>query len=279
MSRDSAMGIVLASLNICGGQWFEELKSYLEEMKSTVDIFCFQEVLDTPRQDKVSIAKIGEEQSERGITQKADIYSRLCMILEEYNSFFAWYSRLPVKAGPLYIGNAIFIRRGSKITNILFHGDEMVFGTRDSMRGADIATLPRSVQCMLVEFSTGKKLWLFNFHGLWIPQGKKDVPARLAQFEKLRDIVAERKGPKILAGDFNTSPDSESSRLLEGAGMDNLVRVYNISDTRGRLYSRGDTNGLHADNIFIQGVEIGQFEVPQTITASDHLPLVLRFWM
>ena len=77
-------------------------------------------------------------------------------------------------------------------------------------------------------------------------------------------------------GDFNLRPDTESVRMLEAAGLRNLVREYGIETTRTSLYDHRDKEP-HANYAFVSaGIEVRDFRVlPDEV--SDHAPLFLDF--
>ena len=273
MAKNAKQAIRIMFLNLCGGQWFDELMAYLKEQKSRIDVFCFQENLDTPAEGVMwSTGAPG--------LQRADLHRRLQELLagEFYYPFMSSFSRVSTdKPVPLYIANTIFVRRERSLVHPRASGEYMVFRKRDSLQGEDVTTLARSLQWVELEFKGGGGLTVFNFHGLWNGKyGKKDFPMRLEQFKRVRDIIVLRhSGPIILGGDFNTFPESRGSRILEEAGFKNLVQQYSIPCTRSSNYARPH-NGLHADNVFVRGIPIAQFEVPQHVAASDHLPLIVE---
>jgi len=79
--------------------------------------------------------------------------------------------------------------------------------------------------------------------------------------------------PKILCGDLNLRPDTESMRILEH-GMNNLITEYSIQSTRTRYYTKPEK---FADYILTSPeILINEFRVmPEEV--SDHCPLYLDF--
>jgi endonuclease/exonuclease/phosphatase family metal-dependent hydrolase len=270
MTRKNSRTLTLLYLNVAGGQWFEELKAYLQSLAEHIDVFCFQEVLDTPT-DK----QWNQERGGRFHGQRTDLLNQLQIILPKHQPFFVWCSRLTTVDFPLYLGNAIFVNTGRVIHSVVETGDKMVYRERDSMKGSNLETIPRNVQYVVLELRGGKKLAVFNWHGLWETSGKTDTPRRVKQFCALEHFVRGFPDPKVLGGDGNTFPGSKSSRILTNAGWRSLVSEYAVKSTRSSTYLRGDQNGYHADDIFVHGVNILQFELPE-VAVSDHLPLVLK---
>ncbi|MBI2124002.1 MAG: endonuclease/exonuclease/phosphatase family protein [Candidatus Wildermuthbacteria bacterium] len=270
MTRKKSRTLTLLYLNIAGGQWFEELEAYLQPLAERIDVFCFQEVLDT-----LTDKQWNSEQGGRFHRQRVDLFKQLQIILPKHQPFFAWYSRLTTVDFPLYLGNAIFVNTERAIRSVAETGDRMVYGKRDSMKGFDLETIPRNVQYVVLELRGGKRLTVFNWHGLWETIGKADTPRRVEQFRVLERFVRGFPGPKILGGDGNTFPESMSSSILAQAGWESLVLTHAIKSTRSSAYTRGDQNGYHADDIFVRGVNELRFELPEVVV-SDHLPLVLQ---
>lgn len=79
--------------------------------------------------------------------------------------------------------------------------------------------------------------------------------------------------PKILCGDFNLRPDTESIQILE-KGMNNLILLHRINSTRTNLYTKEEK---FSDYIFISyDIKTLSFEIYNEIV-SDHAPLSLIF--
>ncbi|KKU05473.1 MAG: Endonuclease/exonuclease/phosphatase [Parcubacteria group bacterium GW2011_GWA2_45_30] len=132
---------------------------------------------------------------------------------------------------------------------------------------------PRNVQ--YVRFSqNGIHYTICNFHGHWKPHtNKEDLPERIEQSQKIVEFLKPEKSKKILCGDFNLAPHTQSIRILED-GMRNLVKEYGITSTRSHYYTK---DGKFADYILVSPeVEVKDFKVLPDVV-SDHLPLYLEF--
>jgi endonuclease/exonuclease/phosphatase (EEP) superfamily protein YafD len=119
---------------------------------------------------------------------------------------------------------------------------------------------------------------IINFHGLWYPGNKMDIPARLRQSEKLIKVIDELEGQKIIGGDLNLDPDSQSLMLFAETGHLDLISVYKIPNTRNKYaWERFPGNKQHfSDYVFVsRDVEVRNFSVPD-VEVSDHQPLVLE---
>lgn len=117
-----------------------------------------------------------------------------------------------------------------------------------------------------------------NWHGVSRPVHKLDNPTRLKQSAELIRSYEDVEGPVIIGGDFNVFPDTESIRTFSDNGYEDLIRRYNITNTRNRYaWERfPDTPQYYSDYVFARGgLLVRQFTVPDTLI-SDHLPMILE---
>lgn len=125
-----------------------------------------------------------------------------------------------------------------------------------------------------IKFNFGNKLFtVINVHGLWNGKGKDDTKERINQSRVIKDFLNSTNTPKILCGDFNLNPDTESIKILE-ENMKNLVKDYSIPSTRTSFYTKPLK---FADYVFISpDVKVKDFKVlPDEV--SDHSALFLEF--
>jgi endonuclease/exonuclease/phosphatase family metal-dependent hydrolase len=118
-----------------------------------------------------------------------------------------------------------------------------------------------------------------NVHGCAYPGDKQDNPKRLRQSQLIIDFFQKLTGPKIIMGDFNLDFGVKSVLMFEEAGFKNLIKEFNITNTRNELSWRKfpDNKQHFADFSFIsQDIKITNFSVPYN-EVSDHLPLILEF--
>ena len=123
-------------------------------------------------------------------------------------------------------------------------------------------------------------LAVVNVHGVSQPGNKLDTPARIKQSESIIEFL-KNKGdvPKIVCGDFNLMPSTESVEIFEKFGYRNLIKDHRIPTTRNELAwaKYPDNKQLFADYTFVsEDVKVNQFVVPN-ILISDHLPMILDF--
>ena len=161
----------------------------------------------------------------------------------------------------------------AKRFEVLESGDVFVHRERGYVPEGDIGHHARNVQFVTVSTRRGP-VSVMNFHGLWNGRGKGDSDDRLAQSRRLLDFLAGRSLPFVLCGDFNLAPDTTSLKMLEEAGLRNLVAEFGVASTRTRLNTRPER---FADYVFVsEGVEVLAFRVlPDEV--SDHAPLQLEF--
>ena len=258
----------LLCLNIWGGQVYKPLFKFLKEQSKEVDIFCFQEVVQSP----VSMFSNGT---------KTDIHKDLLKVLKNYTAFLATpflkgYDLKQKVDFEIAIGQAIFVKKGIKV---LFSETNIIYGNKESVVMGEIKRekkryleVPRNIHCVTIKVGK-KKILVGNLHGFWMPRSKTDSKERIHQSKKIKEIFDVFKGPRILCGDFNLRPDTKSMRLLE-ENMRNLIVEYGIKSTRSKHHKR--TNKF-ADYIMVSDkVKVNNFEVMNE-HVSDHLPLILDF--
>ena len=141
----------------------------------------------------------------------------------------------------------------------------------------DWIILPRSLQHVVIQTPAGD-LNIFNYHGIAKPGDKLDTAERLEQSEKILKIWHNTGGHKILCGDFNLMPETQSVKILERSAR-NLIKEFNIDNTRNALSWNkfGHSKQHFADYVFVSPeIKVKSFEVPY-MEVSDHLPMELVF--
>jgi endonuclease/exonuclease/phosphatase (EEP) superfamily protein YafD len=164
----------------------------------------------------------------------------------------------------------MFVRKGIEVKA---EGSYEIFKITDDLGlPEDIKIWNRLLQYITVPYKNSE-ITIFNLHGLYTGGGKGDGIARLEQSRKVSNFMRNHRGSKILCGDFNLNPETESIKIFE-EGMVNLIKEKGIVSTRSHIYS-GDNK--YADYIFTSpDVAVLHFEVLQD-TVSDHLPLYIEF--
>ncbi len=239
----------LITLNSWGARIKAPFVEFIKKHKDT-DIFCFQEIYD----------KAGEILGKEYPESSHDLFTELHTLLPEHNGFFR-----PALQG--VYGIAIFIK---KEYPVLEEGEVLIHG-RNQPGTVNDGHHDRNLQW--VKFGYGKKVFtVMNVHGLWNGKGKNDAPERIAQSKIIRECMDRALSPKILCGDFNLNPDTESIKIVE-EGMRNLVKDYSVNSTRTSLYEKP---GKFADYIFTSpDIKVKDFKVlPEEV--SDHSALYLE---
>ncbi|OGZ02091.1 MAG: hypothetical protein A2946_02870 [Candidatus Liptonbacteria bacterium RIFCSPLOWO2_01_FULL_53_13] len=279
----------LISLNIWGGTIYEPLMAFLREHAPTTDVFCFQEVFDSP---------------EREINDGAhlNIFEELRAALPDFSGFFE-----PAQKGLGYegaisssvaLGQALFVKQTLRV---ITHGVLPLFGETNGMTAEEIAAADYSkFPTNLIHARIASKDRVFTLgalHGISQPGEKLDNEPRLEQSRRIVDFISRTEGPHIICGDFNLMPDTESIAMIERAdakagqagppsqelrraGMRNLIKDFHIKATRNAISHEkwaGYPLQYFADYTFVSPeISVKNFTVPD-VPASDHMPMILEF--
>jgi hypothetical protein len=231
-------------LNSWFGKVGKPFLDFIKEQSSKTDIFCFMEF--TPEITK-KVSKILPEH--RGFMEKG-------MFLESFSVIDC---------------QVIFVKKSFEVVS---SGSINLYeNTPEDIGFASYIILKKSVSTIN----------LLNVHGKVIPGDKNDTSIRLKQSEIIIDFMKDKEGPKIIGGDFNLIPDTKSVAMFEEAGYRNLIKDFNIKNTRNEISWKqfqdkpGYIKQHFADYVFVsRDVKVNKFDVPY-IEISDHLPLILDF--
>ncbi len=185
----------LITLNTWGGQVFAPLKEFIVKHTTDTDIFCFQEVFKNP-------SEIAEKDGVR-----MNLLKDIQELLPDYEYYFGTKSTGYDYNGnvdfPLEFGVVTFVKKPIEVIN---HGD--FFEANDTHFSTDRAAAGKAQYVTLMV--SGKQVTICNLHGLWNGGGKTDAPERIEQSKQIRAFFDTIEGEKVLAGDFNLLPDTES---------------------------------------------------------------------
>lgn len=239
----------LITLNVWGGHLRNPLLRFIHNNRH-VDFFCLQELYFNAHRT------ISTKERELSL----NIFSDLKKLLPDHQAIFK-------PAVEHVYGVGMFIRND---IDILGEG-EINIHQRQHYPGIGL-NHDRNLQW--IECNHNNKIFsVLNVHGLWNGKGKKDTPERIIQSQRIRQFMDTINTPKILCGDFNLRPDTESMRLLEH-GMRNLITSNQIKSTRTRFYTKQEQ---FADYVLTSPeVKVNQFSVMKD-EVSDHAPLLLDF--
>lgn len=263
----------LVSLNLYRCIVYKPLKAFVLEQAKDTDIFCFQEMMSCPKRD----AKYIDGQPH------LDFLEELQEELTDFNVFYAPmqedYETESDYVGQSSFGLSILARKSMPIAE---HGSFFILNSFNSFVPGDYATLGHNV--IYIKTSLGDRpLLICSVHGVSEPANKEDSPNRLKQSQKILDFTTQHDGETIIMGDFNLNPDTKSVKMFEEAGYRNLIKKFDIKNTRGSLvkklfpeYEHGPYGFQpYADYAFVTpGINVESFEVPD-VPISDHLPMVL----
>lgn len=123
------------------------------------------------------------------------------------------------------------------------------------------------------ELDTGKqKTHVLTHHGYHVPTHKDGNQETLKACKQIMHYIDSLNGPKILAGDFNLSPNSESLEVINKK-MTNLVVVNKLKTTRTNLTYKTEV----CDYIFInKEIRAKKFTASDEVV-SDHKALIMEF--
>lgn len=216
---------------------------FISKNSSGADIFCLSEIYP-------------------------ELFAKLEGILPDFKGYYE--EGIFDSSMNLVYGQAIFTRRG-----IEFKSLGKIKSPKDRKNEAGFAfALPLQI------FVKRKKLYVVNVHGKSRPGDKLDTPARIEQSENIINFLKDKNEPVVIGGDFNLMPFTKSIKILEKTGYRNLIKDFNIKETRNRLSWEqfpNEEKQHFADYVFVsREVKVISFEVPR-IEVSDHLPLILEF--
>ncbi|NMB82098.1 MAG: hypothetical protein GYA14_09800, partial [Ignavibacteria bacterium] len=221
------------------------LKKYIETLSKDTDAFGFLEV-------------------------DPELERKLEVLLPEFQPIYNQGIKMNYGGGVIG-GRSVFAKNSLKIINKEFVSIYDI-GPKDA--GGMIYTELRV---------GGKKISLGVVHGKSLPGDKLDTPERLEQSNRIIDFFSKIDGSKIIGGDFNLLPETQSIKMFEEAGYRNLIKEYEIKSTRNQISwdnfkdFPGFVKQYFADFAFVSpDIKVKSFEVPY-VEVSDHLPLILDF--
>jgi len=257
----------LISLNTWGGRLLGPLLQFVKEKSADTDIFCFQEVM-----------KGGSDENDINDICDSNLLETITKILPGYNFHYQPGARpyrnlhVIVKDKPEF-GNATFIK---KDTEVLGWEGFLTYPIEEKKE------FPLDLEAAGILLNTeikknDKVFSIANIHGLWGGGPKDDNLARLFQSRRALEYLRSKIGGKILIGDFNLRPETESVLMIEKE-MRNLIKENKIQTTRNHNYEKmAEFKDYIADYCFVSaGVKVKKFEVLPDIV-SDHQPLYLEF--
>lgn len=248
----------LISLNTWGGVLYDELAEFLKKYSGDADIFCLQEIFH----NATNLRPIYNEViPNKGV--HPNLFTDISNLLPDFKGYYAHRQDNEE-------GLAIFVRQNLNIAKV---GDIFVYKNINTMIGDDGSTIGINIQFAEI-IQNDKPYTIVNFHGMWIGHNKgTDTPERITQSLNTKKFLDKTQGSKIICGDFNLSPDTDSMGILE-KNMRNLIKENKITSTRSKYYKK---ENKFADYILVSPeIMVKDFKVLDDVI-SDHLPLYLEF--
>jgi endonuclease/exonuclease/phosphatase family metal-dependent hydrolase len=250
----------IITLNIWGGRQLNDLIGFFRAHAPHTDVFCLQEVLDT---DRVFSSAPGCEPAKQG-----SVYKAIQHALPDFHSAFAQHENAADRIAP-----AMFVRRSLGAGAIQ---SQLVYDkpTAATHSGIDMAKYFRlKLQHVRIPLA-GADVLVANFHGLWHPAGKVDIPERLEISHAVRSALAFHSGPLLICGDFNLLPSTQALAIL-ASGLRNPLLERGMTCTRTHLYRSftDASKSLFADYVLLSPeLRVRRFEVMRDVV-SDHAAL------
>lgn len=259
-------------LNTWGGRLHDRLLPFLAG--SGADILCLQEVVHSPATGKDWLTY---RDGDHVLPQRANLFADLRAALPDHDGQFCpaaqgqlWDGKDPVASA---WGLATFVRRSLPVIGQVqgfVHKDYSPSGFGDHPRSRNAHGV------RVFDPAANRAVSVIHMHGLRDLRGKADTPDRRAQAERFLAMLGQLASPEdavVACGDFNVEPDSETLRLLAGAGLTDLVTASGPVGTRTSLYPRP---GRFADYLLVNApARPARFEIIRSPEVSDHCPLIL----
>lgn len=259
-------------LNGWGGKLHGEIVAYISSARP--DVLCLQEVVHSPSTDK---AWLTYRDGDHVLPQRANFFREVSLALPDHVAVFCPAAQGTLwdddKDVPSQWGLATFVHESLPII-----GQAQGF-VHKSYSSGGYGEHPRSRSAhalRLYDDTQDRSLSIAHMHGLRDLRGKMDTPERATQVRKLLellDVVSEPEDLRIVCGDFNVEPDSETLAFLGEHGFSELVTRSGFEGTRTSLYKKP---GRFADYMLIDNEKaVSRFDVVYSPEVSDHCPLVL----
>ncbi|WP_309667471.1 endonuclease/exonuclease/phosphatase family protein [Tabrizicola sp.] len=259
-------------LNGWGGKLLGGLLPYVAA--SAPGVLCLQEVVHSPETAKDWLSY---RDGEHVLLQRANFFRDVCSALPDHVATFCpaaqgvlWDDDIPI---PSQWGLATFVHRSYPVIGQVqgfVHKGYSPAGYGDHPRS-------RSAHGVRVyDYENRRAVTITHMHGLRDLHGKMDTPERKEQAHRLLDMsqgLSEADDLRVICGDFNVEPDSDTLELLRTSGMVELVTGHGFTGTRSSQYTK---HGKFADYLLIsEESAVVDFQVIYEPEVSDHCPLML----
>lgn len=259
-------------LNGWGGKLHQELIDYLTSTRP--DVLCLQEVVHTA---SASTDWLEYRDQGKSLQQRSRFFSEVCKALPEHNAIFC-----PAAQGELWEGDKAHVSQWG-LASFIHESLPVIAQHHGFVHGVyaphDFGDHPRSRNAhvfRVYDYVNDYPVCIAHLHGLRDLAGKQDTPARLAQANRLRELVQSvvQEGDRlVVCGDFNVLPESQTFMVLASIGLTELVTSRGHKTTRTSHYKKPER---FADYMFVnKPLADARFEVITHPEVSDHCPLSL----
>lgn len=245
----------LITLNVWGGRMANKFGDFFNKYSDT-DIWFFQEVYNSGKEEEHMVVFGYETDYSLYNTLQKHLVSHknhFCQVLKDFYGISAFFKQ-----------NIEIIEKGEIL---------VAKGNWENLKGTSEQDHHRKLQWFEILINR-KRVLMMNVHLTHRPEGKKDSEKRLYQSDTIINFMKVFDCPKILAGDFNLLPDTESIKKIEATGMRNLIKEYGVTSTRTEIYKKPLK---FADYIFVSPeIKVKDLKILPDII-SDHSPVLLEF--
>lgn len=260
-------------LNGWGGTMHEALVRYVAA--ECPDVLCLQEVVHSPEAEHDWLTY---RDGDHMLPQRANFFRDVARALPGHAAYFRpaaqgvlWDGEMSV---PSQWGLATFVNPSLPViaqAQGFVHRAFSPHGYGDHPRS-------RSAHAGRVyDYARDRAVSVAHAHGLRDLRGKLDTAERAAQARRLlalSDRVSEPGDLRVICGDLNVEPGSETLAILAGAGFTELVTARDFPGTRTSRYAKP---GRFADYLLVDRPDdVVRFAVVYEPEMSDHCPLVLE---
>lgn len=260
-------------LNGWGGKLYDALLAYISA--EAPDILCLQEVVHSPQTD---LDWLTYKDGDHLLPQRANFFRDVARALPDHAACFCAAAQ-----GVLWDGdNAVPSRWG--LATFVHNSLPVIAQAQDfvhkcySPDGYGDHPRSRCAHAIRVhDHGCQQPVSITHMHGLRDLQGKMDTPERAAQARRLLDLsdrVSVPEDIRVICGDFNVEPQSETITFLKRHGFSELVTENGFKGTRNSQYRKP---GSFADYMLIDRPDaVARFDVIYEPEVSDHCPLLLE---
>lgn len=238
----------ILQLNIWGGKLGKQIIELLQ--RESADVVCLQEAIELPGGQTFLLEDIDEIKNKTGY---------------QYFYFSPQFGFNFMNRQAKF-GLAILSKLPFSETNHMFTRLEYV----DNYDFIEVDYNIRGLQHVVVDHN-GQTLHILNHHGHHVPHHKNGDEETMRQCKMIVDYVEKLEGEKILCGDFNLAPESDSLQQISSI-LVNHAKEYGIVTTRTPLTHKTEV----CDYIFTSSnLNVENFQVLDDI-ASDHKALTIE---